>query len=155
MSLLKKLGSFAKAALPTIAPMIPGPLGVVAKIGAAGVAARSAAAVLPGVGAASSFLPALPTVARGAGLVVGTGIRLGRNVAASAMTYCRRHPAWCAAAGGVGAVESMIRGGQLPPIKRRRARGITGTELKNFRRVSRVLDRWCKTPAPRKPRGGR
>jgi len=155
MSLLKKIGSFAKAALPTIAPFVPGPLGALAKIGAAGITARGATAVMPGAGAVSSFLPALPTIARGAGMVVGTGVRLGRNVAASAMTYCRRHPGWCAAAGGLGAVEGMISSGQLPPIKRRRARGITGVELKNFRRVSRVLDRWCKTPAPRKPRGGR
>lgn len=88
-------------------------------------------------------------------LAPGLGYRAGRAVgtaARSAMTYCRRHPAWCAGAGGLAAVEALVSGGQLPPVKRRRARGISGRELSAFRRVSKTLNKWCKVPAPTQAR---
>jgi hypothetical protein len=38
--------------------------------------------------------------------------------------------------------------GSQPGRRRRRAKGITGTELKSFRRVTGLLQKLCKTPAP-------
>lgn len=120
-----------------------------------GGAFQPVAAVLPrtlqlGLGAG---LPA--TVGRGAGIMVGAGMAGMRRVANSAATYCRRHPQWCATVGGLAAVEGLVRNGQLPVIKRRRARGISGTELKNFKRVSKTLSKWCKTPPPMKRRAAK
>lgn len=100
---------------------------------------------------------ALPAViGRGAGLVVGRGIGMATTAARSAMTYCRRHPAWCASIGGLAAVESMIGSGQLPPIKRRRRKGISASDLSKFRRVASFLYKWgpmCQ--GARKPRRGK
>jgi len=96
-----------------------------------------APAVLPGAG-----LAALPTIARGAGLAVGAGVRGARAVARSASIYCRRHPAWCASVGGLAAVAGMVETGQLPPVRRRRTRGISGTDLNRFRRVASFLRAW-------------
>jgi len=92
-------------------------------------------------GGARALAPAL-------GFGAGMALRGARTAARSAMAYCKRHPAWCASIGGLAAVEGLVSGGQLPPVKRRRARGITGRELSSFKRVSRVLNNWCKVPAP-------
>jgi len=99
----------------------------------------------------TSGVRSLAPVGAGAVAVARGGMVLARTAARSASVYCRRHPAWCATL-GIGGVAALVEQGQLPPIKRRRARGITGTELKNFRRVSQVLNKWCKTPPPTKPR---
>ncbi len=96
----------------------------------------------------------LTTVGRGAGMVVGAGLRGARAIYNSAATYCRRHPQWCLASGGIGAVAGMIQSGQLPPVKRRRRRGISASDLSKFRRVASFLYRWgpmCAGGA-RKPR---
>lgn len=98
-------------------------------------------------------MASLPAIVRGGGAIAGRAAGpLGAamsagTIARSAMTYCRRHPAWCSTIGLAGVAE-LIRGGSLPPIKKRRARGITGRELSSFKRVSRVLNTWCKVPAP-------
>lgn len=109
----------------------------------------------PGLGyqPAMSVLPRLaPLAGRGVmgGLGYGAGRALGgaRTIVRSAMSYCRRHPGWCSSIGGLAAVEALVSGGQLPPIRHRRARGISGRELSSFRRVSKTLNKWCKTPAP-------
>jgi len=100
---------------------------------------------LPAMGAAAMRLaPALGGLAAGARV----GVAGARMLARSAASYCKKHPAWCASIGGLAAVEGLVRSGQLPPVKRRRAKGITGTELRNFKRVSRTLNKWCKVPAP-------
>lgn len=106
---------------------------------------------MPGAGytPAMAIIPRLGTALAPA---IGAGAaRLAagaRTIARSAMTYCRRHPQWCATIGGIAAIEGLIRSGQLPPVKRRRARGITGTELRNFRRVTKILNKWCKVGPP-------
>lgn len=97
-------------------------------------------------------MASLPAIIRGGAVAGRAAGALGRAlspsaVARSAATYCRRHPAWCATIGLTGVAE-LVSSGSLPPVKRRRSRGITGTELKNFKRVSGVLNRWCKVPAP-------
>jgi len=66
-----------------------------------------------------------------------------RRIAASAAALCRRNPQWCATIGGLAAVEAMVRSGQLPPVKRRRQRGITATELRNFKRVAKFTSKYC------------
>lgn len=81
----------------------------------------------------------IPGAARVGGLVVAGA----RGVTRSAISYCKRHPSWCSTIGGVAAVEALISDGQLPLIKHRRAKGISGTEFKNFRRVARVINKYC------------
>jgi hypothetical protein len=100
-------------------------------------ALQPAAAVLPRIG------PALLGGATGmAGLARGAGYAAGR-IYAAASSYCRRNPQWCATVGGMAAVEAMVRSGQLPAPKRRRGRGITATELRNFKRVAKFTSKYC------------
>jgi len=160
-------------AAPLISAALPGPIGSVVgglinpvrSVGQVPAAPTPMAGYspMPGAGFTNGFQPVAgpllpllgggaralaPLAGRALGLGAGMAIRGARTAAASAMTYCRRHPGWCASIGGLAAVEALIGNGSLPPVKRRRARGITGTELKNFKRVSRTLNRWCKVPAP-------
>jgi len=88
-------------------------------------------------------LAALPAIGAGAAAIGGAAVRLGvagaRAVASSAMTYCRRHPQWCAGIGGSAAVAALIDSGQLPKIKRRRGRGLTPKDLRSFKRVANLI----------------
>lgn len=181
MSLLKKVGGFFKKAAPlalgvasTFAPALRP---VAAAVGAIG-ARKAPAPVIAGGGfggaqtMALPVLPAITTAARAAlprvlpgvgsltgpaaaGFALGRAVAGARSVARAAASYCRKHPAWCASIGGLAAVEGLVRSGQLPIPKRRRARGITGRELQSFKRVSRVLNQWCKTPPPMRRRRGK
>lgn len=104
----------------------------------------------PAAGPQTVAFPALGaiagTVGRAAGIAVGA-VSLGvRAVSRSAAAYCRRNPAWCAQIGGVAAVAALVQNGQLPPMRRRRARGITASEFRGFRRVHATLSGFC---APR------
>jgi len=173
MSLSKLWKSVRSVAAPAIGGLLGGPAGMmvgnmlggstkaVGQLPASPMPMSGFTGSMPGAGfggtltrtAGPMMLPALgrgamalaPMLGLGAGRAVG--FAAGRAVR-SAMTYCRRSPAWCASIGGMAAVEGLISSGQLPIIKRRRARGITGRELNNFKRVSRVLNTWCKVPAP-------
>lgn len=100
---------------------------------------------MPGVGMAgmAGGMALLPAVGRVAGTAVRYGMAGARRVASSAASYCRKHPGWCQTIGGIAAVEAMIQNGQLPAIKSRRGRGITATELKNFKRVARFTSKYC------------
>lgn len=104
----------------------------------------------PGV-KAGTITQILPGVGRVAGKLGGS-ISL-RAIYASAMSYCRRHPAWCSAIGITGVVE-LITSGSLPPMKRRRRKGISASDLSKFRRVAGFLYKWgpmCQsTPKPRR-----
>lgn len=100
---------------------------------------QPAAGVIPAMGA----LPGLARLGGLAGTAVAAGVIGVRTVARSAAMYCRRHPAWCSQIGGVAAIAAMIGDGTLPPIKRRRARGITASEFKGFRKVHRTLSGFC------------
>lgn len=84
---------------------------------------------------------ALPMLA-GAGALV---VRGAASVARSAMTYCRRNPAWCASIGGTAAIAGLIESGQLPTIRRRRGRGITPRDLRSFKRVANLIRGFCPT----------
>ena len=77
-----------------------------------------------------------------------------RSIYNSAMSYCRRHPAWCASI-GIGGVVQLITAGSLPPIKRRRRRGISAGDLSKFRRVASVLHRWAPLVTGARPRARR
>lgn len=95
--------------------------------------------------AGGMILKALPGIGAGvgvAGLARGAGYAAGR-IYAAASSYCRRNPQWCATVGGMAAVEAMVRSGQLPAPKRRRGRGITATELRNFKRVAKFTSKYC------------
>jgi hypothetical protein len=157
VSLLGDLARTAGGALGSvIGSVLPG---VGAQTGAAlGSAIQNTlnARVAAPVGMVSNILPALPAAAGVIGGAVVTGGRVlmagARSVASSAVTYCRRHPQWCASIGGTAAIGALIQGGQLPPIKRRRARGISPSEFRGFRKVHKVLSGFC-APRMRVKRG--
>lgn len=97
---------------------------------------------LPGIG--NSLLPTLPAI----GGAVATGGRLLAAGAGAAMrgavAWCRRNPNWCATVGGTAAVAAMIEQGQLPmPKRHRRGRGISGRDLRSYRRVHNLLAGFC------------
>jgi hypothetical protein len=170
MSFISRLWKGVRGVVaPAIGTAIGGPLGGVVGGVLAGssqprvpAAPVSSFASMPGTGfqpamaiLPRTLTPLAPTIGRGAGMVVGAGIAAARRLAQSAATYCRRHPQWCSTIGGIAAVEGLIRSGQLPPIKRRRARGITARELQSFKRVTKTLNKWCKVAPPtRRARGG-
>lgn len=87
-------------------------------------------------------LPGVGAVMGGATLARSAGYAAGR-IWSAASSYCRRNPQWCATVGGMAAVEAMVRSGQLPAPKRRRGRGITATELRNFKRVAKFTSKYC------------
>ena len=118
--------------------------------------ARPASMAAPAGGAmpAGFGLPALGTMLGGAA-VAGRVVMVGaRAIARSAITYCRRNPAWCAQIGGTAAIAAMIQDGRLPTVKRRRARGISASEFRGFRKVHRTLSGFC-APRMRIRRKGR
>jgi len=90
-------------------------------------------------------LPPLGRALGGAAALGGAVVAGGRAIASSAMTYCRRHPAWCAQIGGTAVIAGMIEQGQLPTIRRRRGRGITPKDLRSFRRVANLVRGFCPT----------
>lgn len=153
------LGDIGRAIAPALGGIVGGYFpGVGAAAGTAlgtQVARISAANAMPPMspvtgGVQPAAFPALGAVAGAVGRTLGIGagmVVLGaRTVYRSASIYCRRHPAWCAQIGGTAAIASMIQGGTLPPIKRRRARGISPSEFRGFRKVHKVLSGFC---APR------
>lgn len=97
--------------------------------------------------------PLVPAVVGGA-VVVG---RTAQGLFRAANVYCRKHPAWCAAAGGVPAVAQMVGDGRLPAPPKRKRKGISATDLQKFRRVASFLSKWgpVASKLPCKPRTGR
>ena len=108
-----------------------------------------AAGAMPAMGAlppvAGGVLRALPGAVAAGGAVVA---RSAGALMRGATTWCRRNPAWCSTVGGTAAVAAMIGDGRLPMPRRRRARGISGRDLRSFRRVHNILARFC-TPKAR------
>lgn len=153
MSLLKKVvGKVGGALGGIVGGLVGGPVG--ASIGGTigGVLQRSPAPpppivrtlapmtpMRPTMQPALSLLPALP----GAGPIVAAGVGMATRAARSAIIWCRRNPQWCSTIGGTAAVAAMIERGELPHPPRRRSRGITGRELRAFRRVHGVLSKFC------------
>lgn len=103
-------------------------------------------AAMPSITPAMGRIPQALTTLPGAGAVIAGGaavVRGARTVYRSAATYCRRNPAWCAQIGGTAAIAGMIQSGQLPPIRRRRGRGISSRDLRAYRRVHNLLAGFC------------
>lgn len=143
-------------AAPIVGGMFGGPIGAAAGMALAGAIQKPAPAPLQVSGPAmpsaqfTQTMGALPPVLGRAlpavgGAVIGMGVRGATAIARSAMTYCRRHPQWCATIGGTAAVSAMIQSGQLPTIRRRRGRGITPKDLRSFRRVANLVRGYCPT----------
>jgi hypothetical protein len=145
MSLFKSLVS---TLAPIVGTAVGGPVGgaLGAFVGQA-FAPRAAPPVM-----ASAAMPSLPSLpAMGSlpavgGAVVRAGIAGGRAIIASARYYCARYPGWCLSIGGLGAVEGLVRDGQLPMHRRRRGKGISARDFRGFRRVHNILSGFC---APR------
>jgi len=158
MSIFSKLGRVVRKALPIVASFIPGVGGVIAGAASSVINRQTGGGIM-----AQSILPSLPAIAGGAirtlpgigsrlmagglpaavGFGAGRAVRSARAIASAASSYCRRHPGWCASIGGLAAVEGLVNSGQLPVPKRRRRKGISGRDLGNFMRVSKVLSRYC------------
>lgn len=142
-SIGKVLGKVAKPVGTLAGAALGGPAGAAlgGQIGSAFSTSR------PGMGfvAGGAGMSSLPPLIRGAttlgtvGAVGGYAVRGARAIAASASYYCRKYPAWCSTIGGLAAVEAMVGNGQLPPIKRRRRKGITPRDLSSFRRVASLI----------------
>lgn len=136
------LGDLVRVAAPIAGAMLGGPVGAVVGGLGASIGGRSAT---PGSGAVAS-MAALPSIGA-TGAVVGTTVRAGiagaRAVLASARYYCAKYPGWCISIGGLGAVQGMVQNGQLPVHRRRRARGISASEFRGFRKVHKVLSGFC------------
>lgn len=92
----------------------------------------------------SNTMSLLPAIAGVAGRVVRGGGAILRSPVGRAVTGGAAGAAIYDAAG------NLLRG---RPGKRRRAKGITGRELKSFVRVTGLLNKYCKTPPPTKRRG--
>lgn len=160
MSLLKSLGNIAKKVISspvvrTLAPVLGGPIGTAISTagtlygsyqGLKAVGSTIAAPAMPGIGTASMF-PTVGSLGRTMPALAGGAVRAGvagaKRVYSAAAGYCRKHPQWCSTIGGIAAVEAMIGRGELPIPKRRRGKGISATELKNFRRVARFTSQYC------------
>ncbi len=146
MSLIKSLGSIVKRAAPVIGTVAGmaygGPAGAAmgGKIGSAfGGAAKTVKTGFVAGGAGMASLPPLVRGATTAAAIAGTAYRGARAIGYSAISYCRKYPGWCSSIGGTVAVEALLRNGSLPPVKRRRRRGITPRDLASFRRVATLI----------------
>ena len=162
MSLSSVWKSVRGVVAPAIGAMVGGPIGGV--LGSALAGGGSAAAprvsiptstigfndsygAFPGTPAMGRVLPALPGAGRALGnaLAPGGAYAAGRaagRLTGQAMSWCKRNPAWCSSIGLAG-IEAALASGQLPKLKRRRTRGISGAELRAFRRVVRFTSKYC------------
>lgn len=158
MSLLSKLVKSVAPAAAAFGKFIPG---IGTAVSLAGTAATAYYAAKSSAGAPAAISPPMPSLSAGmfpsastlgrvlpgagavAGRAVGYGVASAKRVYNAAASYCRRHPQWCSTIGGIAAVEAMIGRGELPVPKRRRGKGISATELKNFRRVARFTSQYC------------
>jgi len=165
MSLFKSLLSGAKKIISSplvraAAPILGGPVGIALTTAGTAYSAYQAAKSMsaappafPGIGGLTPMPGAgvnfagmgslIPAVGRVGGTLARVGVAGAKRVYQSAASYCRKHPGWCQTVGGIAAVEAMIQSGQLPATKSRRGRGITATELKNFKRVARFTSKYC------------
>lgn len=139
------LGDIVKIAAPIAGAYFGGPIGATIASSVVG-GFGSGSPAMPGSGAPVATMAALPsigsTVAVG-GAVARAGIAGARAVIASARYYCAKYPGWCISIGGLGAVQGMVQNGQLPLHRRRRARGISASEFRGFRKVHKVLSGFC------------
>lgn len=141
MSLFSSIGSALSKVWKTVKPVVGSAVGSV--IGGP-VGGAIGGAVMTGKGAPSVL--SLPSAGSGGPLVPvgGKGVLPGAGAVAAGLGGL---------AAGAYATYKMNAAGQMVPVKRRRRRrGITGTELKNHARVERFLDRnfKCKSGGSRR-----
>lgn len=164
MSILKKLGrgiekaakrvitnpvlnAAASAALPGAAPFLRVAGAATALSGGGGggssFVADNQVSAMPGSGFRGSNVSLLPAI---------TGA--GRALIPRA-TGALRGSAGGVAAGAAGAMLYDALGNPVKRAVRRRSKGITARELKSFTRVTGILNKYCKTPAPMRRRNTR
>lgn len=163
MSLLSSIVKRFAPVAATVGKFIPGIGTAVSLAGTAATAYYAAKSVpaapapnftpqivpMPGIGTSmqAGMFPGLSSLAPAAGrlaVTAGRGVVAGaKKIYSSAANYCKKHPGWCQTIGGIAAVEALVSSGQLPVMKSRRGRGITATELKNFKRVARFTSKYC------------
>lgn len=154
--LLQTAKSYAAPILSKVGAVFGGPVGgVVGGVVGSAISSRGGGGVQtampslpavsrPGVGISQmGMMPSLASFTGGAMKLGGAVVTGAKRVYSAASGYCRRHPQWCSTIGGIAAVEALINSGQLPIPKRRRGKGISATELKNFRRVARFTSQYC------------
>lgn len=156
MSILRSLGRLAGQGLKAWAgAVIPGagPIMMAASAANAARRGRMSAAQSPALELVrggynpmigSRAMSMLPAIAGVAGRVVRGGGAILRSPVGRAVTGGAAGAAIYDAAG------NLLRG---RPGRRKRAKGITGRELKSFVRVTGLLNKYCKTPPPTKRRG--
>lgn len=118
-------------------------LGSVGRAGVSAYSARQARRSQPGVGMVGAAGPVMGGLARiGSAFGAGSVIRGAGTYAGKAVGWCRRNPGRCAALGGLTAIEALLSsGGSLP--RSGRSRGITSRELRSFRRVTKIISKYC------------
>jgi len=162
-SIVGGIKSIGGSLLGTVKSALPGAVGGAITGGLPGAMVGGGLGVLGGMG--SKTLPPLPGVGgSGGGIIRTVGGAVGgaaRGISGAmrgAASMCARYPQWCLAAGGVGAIASMMQSGQLPIPKRRRRRGITPRDLASFRRVAGLIKSYGptarKVPSRCAPRRG-
>lgn len=149
--LSKAWKSVRSVAAPVIGTAIGGPAGGIIATALAGSSGRSN--LMPQVQPVMGALPALGQLGRMAlpgvaGAVGGAVVRGAGAAMRGAINLCRKHPQWCSTIGGTAAVAAMIESGQIPAPRRRRGRGISGRDLRAYRRVHGILADFC-TPKAR------
>lgn len=165
MSLLKSVMNLGKKVLSSpilssgvgkaLTPFIPGVGTALSIAGAAyggyqALKSPSVGSVSPGAGSVMT-LPSMGMQTNFSGMGMGASlaglggavVRGGRAAGKAAVSLCRKYPQWCSTIGGTVAVEALLHSGQLPMPKRRRGKGISATELKNFRRVVKFTSKYC------------
>lgn len=124
------------AAAPIVGGIFGGPAGAALGGIVGGVLnPMQASTAQPGTGMiypAMQTLSALPAVGVAA---AGAAARFGRG----AIALCRRYPQWCSTIGGTAAVTALLAEGKLPMPRRRRGRGLSGRDLRGFRRTARLM----------------
>ena len=117
--------------------------GAALKVGTEAYGARQARRSQPGLGMVGAAGPVMGGLARiGSAFGAGSVIRGAGTYAGKAVGWCRRNPGRCAALGGLTAIEALLSsGGSLP--RSGRSRGITSRELRSFRRVTKIISKYC------------
>lgn len=132
-------------AAPIVGGMFGGPVGAAigsaigSKFAGESHAQPGSGMIYPTMGA----MPALPAVGAAAGTAVRLGVGAVSRFGRGAIQLCRRYPQWCSTVGGTAAVAAMLQSGQLPMPRRRRGRGISGRDLRAYRRIHNVLAGFC------------
>lgn len=130
--------------------------------GAGKLLSSPAAAAIPGIGKAKAVLGtarALRAVIRpgGAGSPITAGRTAAMSIAGPGLRVAGqvlKNPAVQGTVGGLIGTSIGRRRQSTDAPRRRRAKGISGSEMKAFRRVTGVLQKLCKTPAPMRRRTG-